>query len=341
MDIIVPQSTPQEQPRKDFYTYRLIRSDTGLPFYVGKGCKERIKAHERNAGTHKDCTHRLCRTIRKLWNEGHKVIREKIAENITEASAFALERLYVSLGAIYGWDLVNHTNGGEGVSGYRWTEEQRKMRREVILREIALHPDRHARFVTSSKGRVHSHEEIQKRVQKAKVTFSDPRWKQQQSEATMKQWQDEEIRARRIAGHSTPEVRKKMGDRLRGKANDDLAKTYPGFVSPDGTIYKDVFNLHTFCQEHNLQISNMCEVASGKQYAHKGWRAYPLSEAPIKKPKPPKIPYTGFVSPDGQIYHVTSTLKAFCQEHGLTLGAMSHVNAGKWPSHKGWTKHNP
>jgi hypothetical protein len=171
--------------------------------------------------------------------------------------------------------------------------------------------------------------------------MSDPEVKQIYSKARKKLWQEENFRAKQMARFEDPNVRKSMGDHIRGQHYDALAKTYEGFVSPDGTVYESVFNLHTFCQEHNLQISNMCEVASGKQYAHKGWRAYPLREAPAKKLMTPKTPYTGFVSPDGQICHVTSTLKAFCQEHGLTLGAMSSVNAGKWPSHKGWTKYTP
>jgi hypothetical protein len=333
--------TPQKQPRQDFYTYRLIRSDTGLPFYVGKGCKARIEAHETNARKHSDCNHRVCNTIRKLWREGYEVIKEKIADNITEKSAFILEKLYVSLGSIYGWNLVNHTDGGEGVSGYRWTEEQRIMRREVALREIALHPERHARFQEGRINRFASPEEIQKRTEKVSKAWSDKTKRKEKGEVTKALWQDEDFRAKQMGRFEDPDVCKSMGDHIRGKHYDALAKTYPGFISPDGITYENVFNLHTFCQEHDLQISNMCEVASGKQYAHKGWRAYPLREEPVRKPSPPKIPYTGFVNPDGQVFQVTSTLKAFCQEHGLTLGAMSNVNAGKWPSHKGWTKYNP
>src|SRR5256885_2187727 len=106
-------NTPQEQQvRSDYYTYRLVRSDTMLPFYIGKGFRERMWDHESNAQCHKDCNHRICNTIRKLWREGHSVIQEKIAEGITEASAFALEKFYISLGAAYGWPLVNHTRGG-------------------------------------------------------------------------------------------------------------------------------------------------------------------------------------------------------------------------------------
>lgn len=303
----VATTSQKREPRKDFYTYRLIRSDTGLTFYAGKGQKARMYAHISNAKHHGDCNHKICNTIRKLWRNGYEVIHEKIADGITEAGALALEKLFISLGAVYRWPLVNHSNGGE----------------------------------IGPTGRIMPPDEVARRAKIVKETWSDSDLRQLQREAVTKQWQNEEIRAKRIAGQDNPDVRKKMGDRLRGKHNDDLAKTYPGFVSPDGTTYKDVFNLHRFCQEHNLQISNMCNVASGKEYAHKGWKAYPLREAPVKKTMPPKTPYTGFVSPDGQIYHVTSTLKAFCQEHGLTLGAMSNVNAGKWPSHKGWTKYNP
>lgn len=346
MSDTIPQNqthpNPPQEPRTDFYTYMLIRSDLNLPFYIGKGCKNRIEAHERNARNHQeDCNHRVCNTIRKLWREGYEVIRERVADNISEESAFELEKFFVSMGLIYNWPLTNHTDGGEGVSGYRWTDEQRKMRQEVARREMELHPDRHTRFAYSNTGRVIPPDELAKRTKGISKAWSDPNLREEKSKVSKALWQDENFRARVKEGQSDPDVRKKMGDRIRGKHNDDLAKIYEGFISPNGVIYENVFNLHTFCQEHNLQISNMCEVASGKQYAHKGWRAYPLREEPPKKPMPPKTPYSGFVSPDGQVFHVTSTLKDFCKEHGLTLGAMSNVNAGKWPAHKGWTKYNP
>lgn len=337
---VLPQK--EQSIRSDFFTYRLVRSDTGLPFYIGKGCGRRDRAHEENAKNHrKDCNHRVCNTIRKLWREGHRVIRERIAENITEASAFALEKFYVSLGAVYGWDLCNHTDGGEGVSGYRWTEEQRAMRREVVRREMALHPERHARFIASNIGRARTKEEQLKRNEIAARVWSDPELKQMQKERMEALWQDEEFRAKRKAALEDPEVRSRINANRRGKPNDGLAKTYPGFISPLGIIHEQVSNLHTFCKEHNLQVSCMCLVAQGKQYAHKGWTCYPPIEKPTKKPMPPKTAYTGFVGPDGQVYHVTTSLKDFCKEHDLTLGAMSSVNAGKWDSHKGWTKYQP
>jgi hypothetical protein len=312
IEIVPPSANPapsqERQIRKDFYTYRLIRSDTCLPFYIGKGQKSRITAHISNAKHHGNCNHRVCNTIRKLWREGYEVIHEKIAEGITEKSALALEKFYIALGGIYGWPLVNLTLGGE----------------------------------IGPTGRVYSAEERQKRGKSLAKAMANPEVKQTYSRARKKLWQNEEFRAKRKAALDAPEIRKKMGDRIRGKANDDLAKTYPGFISPDGTVYKDVFNLHTFCQEHNLQISNMCLVAQGKQYAHKGWTCYPPIEKPAKKAPAPKFPYTGFVSPhDGKVYHVTSTLKDFCKEHGLNPGAMSYVNSKVYHSYKGWTKYNP
>jgi hypothetical protein len=344
---VIPQNTQktsqEKQVRSDFYCYRLIRNDLNVPFYVGKGVKARIEAHEMNARNHeKDCNHRVCNTIRKLWREGHRVIREKIAEGITEASAFALEQFYVSLGMVYGWPLCNHTNGGEGVSGYRWTEEQRKMRQEVVRREMELHPDRHARFQEARANKVFSAEEIQRRNESVARAWSDPELKKAQSERVRQQWQDEDIRAKRMAGMEDPGIRKRMGDHFRGKTNPGTAKTYSGFIGPDDTIYENVTNLCQFSRDQDIALGSLRLVASGKQYEHKGWRRFPLEERPEKKIAGPRNVYTGFVSPhDGQVYTITTTLKDFCQEHGLSPDCMYNVNVGIQSIHKGWTKYQP
>jgi group I intron endonuclease len=51
-----------------------------------------------------------------------------------------------------------------------------------------------------------------------------------------------------------------------------VTKTYEGFVAPDGTVYRDVTNLHQFCRLHGLDSSSMCKVYYGKLHKHRGWR---------------------------------------------------------------------
>jgi hypothetical protein len=92
-----------------YYVYQYLREDQ-TPYYIGKGSTNRI-------------------------NEGHALpipIKERrvmIAENLSEQAAFDLE---IELIAKYGRKdlgtgiLRNLTDGGDGASGYRYTEERKQ-----------------------------------------------------------------------------------------------------------------------------------------------------------------------------------------------------------------------
>lgn len=62
-----------------------------------------------------------------------------------------------------------------------------------------------------------------------------------------------------------------------GRSN---AKTYPGFISPEGDVYSPVDNLAEFCRYWGLTQSSMSQVAAGKLKQHKGWRRIEPEEQP-------------------------------------------------------------
>jgi hypothetical protein len=299
----IPNSTRKQQPRTEpiFYTYLYRRN--GIPFYIGKGHDARINAHESCALKNASCKHRICRVIRKEHREGGIITKEKIAEGIPEQAAFNLECLFISLGAIYEWPLVNQTLGGEGVSGYIRDAEWSKRRSELFkqlaaegkydylktldrshLRDpkiIEKRSESIRRTANTSEYRDKkrqlaievwkSPEHREKQRQGMKQAFANhPEMSEGKSERAKRQWEDPGFRKRRQEAQARPEVREKMRQGRLGKLPPNT-KTYPGFVSPDGTLYKDVYNLADFCKKHGLSKSKMCLVSQGKRTHHRGW----------------------------------------------------------------------
>lgn len=113
-----------------FYVYHLINPNTKIPFYVGKGKKNRMYVHERltKQGKIPNNNRLLFREIKKILDGFGKIEYIKIKEGITENDALLLETQEIKK---YGRRnnktgiLCNLTDGGEGVSGYKHTQMAR------------------------------------------------------------------------------------------------------------------------------------------------------------------------------------------------------------------------
>lgn len=103
-----------------FYVYILFRLN-GIPCYVGKGKGGRWSRHQGRA-----TNRHLANIIDQARASGRELPKVKAAEGLTEESAFQLERRLIGLiGRGGDGPLVNFTDGGEGVSGYRHSIFQR------------------------------------------------------------------------------------------------------------------------------------------------------------------------------------------------------------------------
>lgn len=96
------------------------------PFYVGKGKDYRHKRHL-NESQLSDKSHKS-NLIKKLISNGQYPNIIILKSEIFEVEAFELERSLISI--IGRFDLgtgplTNKTDGGEGISGYKWTDEQK------------------------------------------------------------------------------------------------------------------------------------------------------------------------------------------------------------------------
>lgn len=72
-----------------YYVYHLIDPRTQEPFYVGKGQRRRIEAHEREAKDGSD--HPKCDRIRQIWADGYQVTRRQVAQFADEQQAYDFE----------------------------------------------------------------------------------------------------------------------------------------------------------------------------------------------------------------------------------------------------------
>jgi hypothetical protein len=169
-------------------TYAHHRLDTGQVFYIGKGSLRR--AHEQ-------------RGHNRYWNSvvakhGYKV--SVLAQWSTDAEAFEHEKFLIACFKELGHPLTNATNGGEGVSGWTWTESQRaKLVASLTGRagtfkgkkhspkSLALISQKLKGRISPRKGVVFSEEERKAASARAKLQFSSEEARAKQRESAKAQ----------------------------------------------------------------------------------------------------------------------------------------------------------
>lgn len=99
--------------QNDFYVYVHSRLSSGEPFYVGKGRRERMHTrHGRSA--------HWTRIVQKDCGRYANIIFETPDEEL----AFLIESELIDKYRRICAELINKTDGGEGMSGYRMTPDQ-------------------------------------------------------------------------------------------------------------------------------------------------------------------------------------------------------------------------
>ena len=137
------------------------------PFYVGKGKERRHKRHL-NESQLGDNSHKS-NLINKLLTLGEYPNIEIISSGLSESEA--LQREMTLIGNIGRYDLgtgtlTNKTDGGEGISGYKWTEEQKnKIRGKVPPNKgVPMSNEQKLKIGEANRGKYWSHDK--ERVEK-------------------------------------------------------------------------------------------------------------------------------------------------------------------------------
>ena len=184
-----------------YYTYGHYKADSKELFYIGKGKGNR--SHE------KDSRSDYWQNIVKKY--GYTV--EIFAEWESEKDAFIHERFLIDCFKDL-TSLCNLTNGGDGCSGYIWTDEQKaklklrtptrlgavlseKTRKQISLSQLGIsrgpHSKEHSEKISlAHKGKVKSKEhiaKITKRLKKeAQVKLTCPHCGLESNGPAMKRW---------------------------------------------------------------------------------------------------------------------------------------------------------
>lgn len=113
------------------FIYKLIDPNTNKIRYVGKSTnlKRRYRQHTNKKIQQKAKTH-LSNWLLTLLNNSQKPILEEI-ENC-EDSWKEREIFWIKYYRELGYKMCNKTDGGDGCSGYKWTEEKKKYRSKAF-----------------------------------------------------------------------------------------------------------------------------------------------------------------------------------------------------------------
>lgn len=226
----------------NFYIYAHFIPNITTPFYVGKGSSNRAWS--------KSSRSPLWKNIVKKYGVEIKILYV----NLNEQMALFLEKeLIKKYGkrCDYTGCLINFTDGGEGISGYKHTEEAKKKIGKFF------------------KGKKLSAEHVTKMTcsRKGKLVSETTRLR---------------LSILRIGTKLSEEHKKKIGNSHRGMKRSELAKLNLSIgqgvqpvklLSPNGEIVV-VTNRADFCRKYNLHPRCIRHVIQGKVKYHNGWSLY-------------------------------------------------------------------
>lgn len=126
-----------------YYVYEHWRPDKDVPFYVGKGSKDRYDPTRTRNKYH-------TRIKLKLRAKGMCVEVRMVASGLTEESALSIEMERISFWRRAGVELANATSGGEGLKSP--SEETRQKMRNAAKKRWAKQEEREKVSIATKRG---------------------------------------------------------------------------------------------------------------------------------------------------------------------------------------------
>ncbi len=133
-----------------FYVYRHIRTDKNEPFYVGMGCKRTKKSPYYRANSWKNRN--------KHWLNIAKKTKFDVEILFESADFEEIKRKEIEFISLYGradlgkGPLCNFTDGGEGVLGFIFSEEQKAHLKEKRKNQAPLSAEARKRISLANMG---------------------------------------------------------------------------------------------------------------------------------------------------------------------------------------------
>lgn len=223
------------------------------PFYVGKGGTERRKySHLESFVSKKERNTLKSNKIKKILDSELKPFIEVVYSDLAEASAFTLEKHLISvIGRIdkKTGTLTNLTDGGDGVSGRVYSQEDRDRIRER-LRDNHPFQGRHHKESTKELLRQRNlgkkfTEERKEAIKERFRLHGHPSKGRKLSGAEL-----ERVRTQNLGKRASEATRKHFSETRKGTGNSNAKYVFE--IYRDDRLFTISYCLKDFCKEHGF-----------------------------------------------------------------------------------------